>query len=201
MTDVGVYRDDGPVAAALSRVGQEGLPAGGIFLATVMLVATFIVERAETTFVSVAAAAAFVVLVSIGQSQRPPGRATWLVPPLLRAAEYGGIVLLASSARGSAPAAAFALLGAAAFHQYDVDHRLRTRGVPPPRTVGYIGLGWDGRLLVMVVAAVLGVFPQVAFVVATVLAIAAGAENLLVWRHRPHAAAGEGAPPLDAGGK
>lgn len=199
MIDIGVYRDDGPLAAVLSRIGREGLPVAGVFLATVMLAATFAVQRSDTTFVSVVAAAAFVVLVSIGRASHP-GRAAWLIPPLLRAAEYGGIVLLGWSARGSAPAAAFALLGAAAFHHYDVDHRLRTRGVPPPRTVGYIGLGWDGRLLVMTVAAVLGIFPQVAFVLAGVFAFAAVVENLLVWRHSPRGGGGEPASPLDAAG-
>lgn len=201
MTDSRVFRDDGPAAALLARVGREGLPVGAVIVAAAGLGIVLALQRGEPTFVAIAAAAAFVVLASVGQARQPPSRTDWLVPPVLRAVEYGGIVLLAAGVRGGAPAAAFALLCAVALHQYDVDHRIRIRGVPPPRTVGHVGLGWDGRLLLMTAAAALGVFVVVALVLAGIFVLVIVAENLVVWRHGLAARGPDGPASLDAGGK
>jgi hypothetical protein len=53
---------------------------------------------------------------------------------------------------GVEPAVVFALLGALAFHQYDVVYRLRHR-LPLPTWVNLAGLGWAGRLVVVSLAA------------------------------------------------
>ncbi|MBW3652251.1 MAG: hypothetical protein KY433_01405 [Actinobacteria bacterium] len=185
------YRDDGVIAAGLSRVARQPVPVAATAAAALVLVVTFVVDGPRTGAVSVLGVAVFVVLASVGQSRAAPSPIAWLVPPMLRAAEYGAIVFLAWRADGNAPAAAFVLLGAVAFHQYDVDHRLRIRGVPPPRMVGQIGLGWDGRLLVMTAAAIVGVFAPVAAVVALLFGTVALGENVVVWRHRA------GRPPAD----
>lgn len=76
----------------------------------------------------------------------------WLVPPLLRAAEFAVLGVL-GLAGGAPPALVFALLAAVAFHHYDAVYRVRQRMDPPPPWVDRAGLGWDGRML----AAALGV--------------------------------------------
>lgn len=72
----------------------------------------------------------------------------WLVPPLVRAIEYGSIVALTAVAEPDALPICFALLGALAFHHYDTVYRVRHQGSPPPTWLGAVGGGWDGRLLV-----------------------------------------------------
>ncbi|MGC9537202.1 DUF5941 domain-containing protein [Streptomyces sp. UG1] len=85
------------------------------------------------------------------------GALDWLVPPLLRAAEYGTVLVLAAKAEvnGALPAA-FGLVSAVAYHHYDTVYRIRgNAGAPPAWLVRAIG-GHEGRtLLVTVLAAVL----------------------------------------------
>jgi hypothetical protein len=88
----------------------------------------------------------------------PPlsGRLAWLVPPLLRALEYGWLIALTALAEPDAMPICFALLGVLAFHHYDVVYRLRTQGQAPPDWVRAAGGGWEGRVLVATVLALAG---------------------------------------------
>ncbi|MER5834487.1 DUF5941 domain-containing protein [Streptomyces sp. NPDC002130] len=85
------------------------------------------------------------------------GALDWLVPPFLRAAEYGTVLVLAAKAdvNGALPAA-FGLVAAVAYHHYDTVYRIRgDAGAPPAWLVRSIG-GHEGRtLLVTVLAALL----------------------------------------------
>jgi hypothetical protein len=81
----------------------------------------------------------------------PRGR--WLVPPLLRAGEYGVITVVALRAGQTAQVLAYALLAVVAFHHYDIVYRLRHHGTAPPRIVTTLGGGWEGRALLVTVAA------------------------------------------------
>jgi Family of unknown function (DUF5941) len=87
---------------------------------------------------------------------RATGRLAWLVPPLLRALEYGGLIALTAAVDADAMPICFALLGVLAFHHYDTVYRLRTQGHPPPDWVRLAGGGWDGRLLIAAVLALVG---------------------------------------------
>ncbi len=103
-------------------------------------------------------AAALYVLTSGAAVARPLGGALdWLVPPVLRAAEYGTVLILAAEAEvnGALPAA-FGLVAAVAYHHYDTVYRIRgDAGAPPHWLVRAIG-GHEGRtLLVTVLAALL----------------------------------------------
>lgn len=83
-------------------------------------------------------------------------RLGWLVPPLVRTLEYGGLVALTALAEPRALPACFALLVVLAFHHYDIVYRLRHQRLAPPAWLGAVGGGWDGRLLAAAILAVVG---------------------------------------------
>lgn len=72
----------------------------------------------------------------------------WLVPPLVRVAEYGCLAALTAAADPEALPLCFAFLGVLAFHHYDTVYRLRHQRLTPPPWVRIAGAGWEGRLLV-----------------------------------------------------
>lgn len=118
-------------------------------------------------------AALLYVLTSALAVARPlKGSLDWLVPPFLRAAEYGTVLALAAGAgvNGALPAA-YGLVVAVAYHHYDTVYRIRgDAGAPPPWLVRAIG-GHEGRALAVVVLAALLTASQFA-VALTVLAVA-----------------------------
>ncbi|GAA2284456.1 hypothetical protein GCM10010145_65160 [Streptomyces ruber] len=92
----------------------------------------------------------YAILSGIAVSAPLTGPLDWLVPPVLRAAEYGTILLLAARAdvNGALPAA-FGLVAAVAYHHYDTVYRIRGgSGAPPRWLVRAIG-GHEGRTLVV----------------------------------------------------
>ena len=109
----------------------------------------------------VAGVVAWAVLLGGLASARPlTDRLRWMVPPALRAIEYGGAAVdRRGGRRGDAEPAAFALLCAITYHHYENVYGFRHRGVRPPAWVTAAGLGWDGRLLLGVVLLVAGALP------------------------------------------
>ncbi|MEV6957772.1 DUF5941 domain-containing protein [Streptomyces sp. NPDC051207] len=100
------------------------------------------------------------------------GALDWLVPPVLRAAEYGTVLALAAKAEvnGALPAA-FGLVAAVAYHHYDTVYRIRGDAGAPPRLLVRVIGGHEGRTLAVAVLAAVLTAPQ--FTVAlTVLAVA-----------------------------
>ncbi|MFJ8189072.1 DUF5941 domain-containing protein [Streptomyces sp. NPDC096094] len=118
------------------------------------------------------AAVGYVLTSALAVARPLKGALDWLVPPFLRAAEYGTVLVLAAKAdvNGALPAA-FGLVAAVAYHHYDTVYRIRgDAGAPPQWLVRTIG-GHEGRTLVITVLAVLLTATQ--FKVAlTVLAVA-----------------------------
>jgi hypothetical protein len=113
----------------------------------------------------------------------PTGRLAWLVPPLLRAVEYGGLIALTAVAAPDAMPICFALLGVLAFHHYDIVYRLRAQGQGPPDWVGAAGGGWDGRLLVAVLLALSGedALRTGLLFIAILLAVVFAGESIAGW--------------------
>ena len=112
-------------AAALPRRRAARAPAGPrsaraaspaplpLVLARVPLLVLLAIDGDGAPHGAVAAAVAWAVLLGgISRGCSHEGRLAWLVPPLLRALEYGGIVGIAAAASESAPAGAFAFLAA-----------------------------------------------------------------------------------------
>lgn len=130
---------------------------------------------------------AFVYAVTSGLAVARPlkGALDWLVPPVLRAAEYGTVLLIAAKAEvnGALPAA-FGLVAAVAYHHYDTVYRIRgNAGAPPAWLVRAIG-GHEGRtLLVTVLAAVLSAsqFTIALTALAVAVALVVLVESIRFW--------------------
>jgi hypothetical protein len=122
-----------------------------------------------------------VVLGGLSAGTPHRDRLRWLVPPLLRLAEYSTLVWIGVNAGPSSAPAAFALLGALAFRHYDLVYRLRHQGVPPPSWLGAATGGWDGRLIVAWVLLAAGALPAGFFAAAGLLAVLLIAESGASW--------------------
>lgn len=107
------------------------------------------------------------------------GRLGWLAPPVIRAVEYTG--LAAFGFAGGAPRPlVYALLGALAYHHYDVVYRDRQH-IAAPSWVARAGLGWEGRLLLASAAAAAGMVTPVYAGLATWLWSLFAAESIASW--------------------
>lgn len=99
-----------------------------------------------------------VVLLAIPAWRAPvSGRFGWLVPAVVRAIEYGLIVRIVAVVDPDAMPAAFGLLCALAYHHYDTVYRWRYTRFGPREAVFRLGLGWDGRLVVLALLLLTGV--------------------------------------------
>lgn len=153
-------RDDGPLAGLVADLaGRVAVPAGGsadrlrldpaaLTVAGLVPVCVVLGRPGSVSAPVLRAGIGWLVLCAGAGAGCPrPTRLDWLVPPLLRAGEYGLIARLAGL-DGGRPAAGYAYLSVLAFHHYDVVYRNRTRGTFPPDWLRLAGGGWDGRLLV-----------------------------------------------------
>jgi hypothetical protein len=168
MSDVAemqAWREDGPLARALAAVVPGSVPGAVLTVVSAVALAAAVTVASPVTPLTAAALAVFVVLAAAEGA--PRGRFAWAVVPLLRVGEYGYVIVLGMAA--DAVPAAYALLALTAFHQYDIVYRLRYHGAPPSPLAGRLALGWDGRLIVLTIAAWLGAFAAAAWVLAAVL--------------------------------
>jgi hypothetical protein len=180
-----VYRDDGPLARALGRAfgGALRLPPVALLVAGALpLLAVLAIRGDDASRPLVGVAVAWVVLCGGVSSGRPHGDSLrWTAPPMLRLVEYASLLWFAALAGASSPPAAFALLAAVAFRHYDLVYRLRYQGVTPPRWVGDVSGGWEGRLLLGYLFLITGALPAGFFVTAGFLALVFVGESIVGW--------------------
>lgn len=179
--------DNGPLSELLVRF----VPRGGIRVPAPLYAVVGAVLLAAAAWFdgpgwSLTLAAVVYVLLSAEAAARPlKGALDWLVPPVLRAAEYGTVLVLAAKAdvHGALPAA-FGLVAAVAYHHYDTVYRIRgDAGAPPAWLVRAIG-GQEGRtLLVTVLAALLTAsqFTVALTVIAVCVALLVLVESIRFW--------------------
>ncbi|KNB53661.1 DUF5941 domain-containing protein [Streptomyces caatingaensis] len=150
--------DSGPVAGTVARFARvKGAVTAPVLavLGTAALLVPLGWLPAGSPLTPVAAAA-YALVTGLAVAAPLKGPLDWLVPPVLRAAEYVTVLVLAarSDAPGALPAA-FGLVAAVAYHHYDTVYRIRGgTGAPPHWLVRVIG-GHEGRVLAVTVAAVL----------------------------------------------
>ncbi|MGI5160976.1 DUF5941 domain-containing protein [Microbispora sp. CA-102843] len=178
------YRDDGPLSKAMGLLVAGQLPplppaVAGAFVTAVLLV----LGIAGADDFAVFAPAVSLLLAGAGSAHRHDGRLDWLAPPILRLTEYG-FIASAGFARSVPPVLIVALLGAMAFHHYDMVYRLRQHVYPPP-WLATAGLGWDGRMLVVALGGLLDVMTVVFVLLALYLWGLFGWESLTCWLAAP----------------
>jgi hypothetical protein len=179
------YRDDGPLSRALGsvfgsvvRVPPFLLVVAGVLPLLALL--TSLGDGASDAAVG-AVLGWFVFLGGISSGRPHTDALRWAVLPVLRLGEYGSVLWLASLAGGAGPPAAFALLAVVAFRHYDLVYRLRYQGRPPPRWVGDLAGGWEGRLIAGYVLMLAGALPAGLYVIACVLGVAVVGESISSW--------------------
>lgn len=187
-----LQRDDGPLARAIGRAGTA-LPVTpfALLASAVLPLAVLIAVRGDAATDAAAGIAIAWLVLAGGASQGRPhtDKLRWAVPPLLRAAEYGGLLWLGALAGDGLPGA-FAVISVLWFRHYDLVYRVRHQGVAPPRALGDTLLGWEGRLVGGWLLLVTGALPAGFYVYAAVAAVVLVAETIDAWQrfgraHRP----------------
>jgi hypothetical protein len=116
-------------------------------------------------------------LAGLGARHPHDGQADWLVPPLLLAGEGIFLAGLGFSRHVWLPVI-FALLAGVVTRHADIAFRARS-GRPVPDDA--FGLGWDGRMLLIGLAAVVGIAPFACAALAAWLWLLAGWDFLGAW--------------------
>jgi Family of unknown function (DUF5941) len=166
-----LYRDDGPLARALGRLGAPLPPLAVIAAGAAPLVVALAADLGRP--LRAAIVAWLVVIAGLSGGRVGGGRLRWAVPPALRAAEYGAVLWLAQSAAADA---AFVLLFAVALRHYDLVYR---RSAPP---AWLAAIGWEVRLLGAAALLLAGALRPGLFVAGALLGIATAAVSAASWR-------------------
>ena len=173
------YRGDGVVPRRLGGVVQGMLPpllpALTGLLVTCMLA---VLGLANLPGILVLTPAVAMLPAALGARHPHHGRLDWLVPPLLLTGEGVYLAALGFSRPAVPPPLIFALLAAVIVRHADLAYRARS-GLGLPADA--FGLGWDGRMLLAGVAAVLGILPVAYAVLAGYLWLLFGWEFLSAW--------------------
>ncbi|HUK68622.1 MAG TPA: DUF5941 domain-containing protein [Streptosporangiaceae bacterium] len=187
-------RDDGVVAQSLGGFVDGQLPP--LLPAIVGVTVTVILSAvgvAHLRGLMVLAPVVAMALAGLGSGHPHDGSLDWLVPPLLQVGEYVFLAALALAWHVPIPLL-FALVGIIALHHYDIVYRVgrgpigRAAAAPdttpvsvPPRWIARAGLGWEGRMLVAAVGAILGVEVFAFAALAVYLWVLFGWESVTGW--------------------
>lgn len=172
--DLRFLRDDSQLAHTLGQVAPGALPPLLPALAAALLVGVLLVaELGRLSGITLFAPVAALLMSGLACGHPHDGRADWLVPPVLRATEYGYLVALGLASGAPGPVVFVVLVAIALHHGDDV---LRSRlGVRRPDWVRRAALGWDGRMLFVAAGGLLDAVVFAFGVLAGYLAV------LLVW--------------------
>ncbi|PMR58143.1 CDP-alcohol phosphatidyltransferase [Verrucosispora sp. ts21] len=177
--DATLHRDDGPLAARFPvarRPGPLVLALLAVLPTILVLLATWGYGEAYPRW-TVLLALVGLLLAAGGAGAAHNGPLDWLVPAALRAGEY--LFAIAVGVIGQAPAwLIFGYVFVLTLHHYDLVARLEKRQPAPP--LHPATLGWEGRSVLLAVAAIagiasiglatLGIYLLVLFVASVVLA-------------------------------
>jgi Family of unknown function (DUF5941) len=176
--ELSAYRGDGVVPRRLGGVVHGMLPPL-LPVLTGLLVTCMLAVLGLANLPGILVLTPAVAMLPAALATRHPhhGRLDWLVPPLLLTGE--GVFLAALGfSRLVPPPLVFALLAAVIVRHADLAYRARS-GLGLPADA--FGLGWDGRMLLAGLAAVLGVLPAAYAVLAGYLWLLFGWEFLSAW--------------------
>ncbi len=152
--DVVTARDDGPLARFAGAIVRGQLvplpPAVAGLTATVLLATLGLHDLAGLVLLTPVAA---MLLAAPGSAHPHDGPLDWLTPLVIQAGQYVYLAAL-GFAKGVPGPLVFALTGLLALRQLDTAYRARH---PMPAGDPRSGIGWEGRMLVGGVGAMLGV--------------------------------------------
>jgi hypothetical protein len=154
--DLPAYRDDGAMARWIGSSVQGRLPP--LLAAAVGLMVTSVLAAlgmANLPGILILTPVEAMLLASLGSWHPHDGRWDWLAPPLLLAGEFVFVAAL-GLAQQVPPVVIMALLAAVVLRHVDVASRARS-GVGI--SADLYGLGWDGRMLLLGLAALSEVVP------------------------------------------
>ncbi|GID30191.1 DUF5941 domain-containing protein [Paractinoplanes brasiliensis] len=156
--DTARFRDDGPLVRRL--LSRANLPAPLAFAALAAVAALALVIALLIGWIEPHAKLAVVVVTvlvlaaGLSARARHDGPLDWLIPAALRAAEL--LTVLALGVAGGVPTAVtYLLIFALTLHHYDLVARME-KSAPEGRP-RQNWLGWDGRVLLLVITLLLGV--------------------------------------------
>ena len=174
------YRDDGPVARFLGGLAQGQLPPlGPVLVAAVVSVVMLSIGVREAMGPAMLAPVVLLLLTGPASSHPHNGRLDWLVPPVIRAIEYGYVAVLGFSQEVPRPLV-YTLLAVLVYHHYDTVYRTR-QGLWPPEWVFRAGLGWDGRMIILAAAAWTELSTLAYALLALYLGVLFGVESVRTW--------------------
>ncbi|GLU49609.1 hypothetical protein Nans01_39600 [Nocardiopsis ansamitocini] len=196
--DLRFLRDDGHLSSGIGTLVQGALPPLLPVLAgSLVLAALLVAGLGDLAGATLFAPAAALLLSGVASGHPHDGRFDWLVPPLLRAAEYLYLFALGYGAGVPGPLV-FALMTVVVVHHGSAVRRA-TCGVRPSRRTMRAMLGWDGRMLLIAMGGVLGWLPFTYGLLAGYLVVLLVWESATSWLDAPvPTEAGE--PRNEAGG-
>jgi len=172
------YRGDGVLAHRIGGVVRGQLPPLPPLLVGLLVTCDLaILGVANLPGVLILGPVAAMLLAALGARHPHDGRLDWTVPSLLLVGE--GVFLAGLGfARHVWLPVVFALLAAVVMRHADIAYRARAgRGIPADK----FGLGWDGRMLVAGLAALLGFVPSAYAVLAAWLWLLTAWDFLGAW--------------------
>lgn len=191
-TPLQAYRDDGPVSLLLGRLFLGNLPAfAPVLVAAAVTAVLFATGGGGSHDHALFAPVAALLLTGPASANPHTGKLDWLVPPAIRAIEYGYLAVLGFSHDVPEPLV-YLLIAVLAFHHYDVVYRTRQR-LWVAEWLFRAGLGWDGRMLIVAAAGLVGAMPVAYGVLALYLGGLFGAESVSTWIRTAQDRSGPGA--------
>ncbi|WFE98041.1 DUF5941 domain-containing protein [Micromonospora sp. WMMD987] len=201
--DATLHRDDGPVAARLPVVRPMGpltLAVFGALGPAVLLVVGLLRVAGDGDPGGLRwwlPVALLVLLVAgLGAGAAHNGPLDWLVPAALRAGEY--LFAAVVGVVGGVPAwLVFGYVFVLTVHHYDLTARLEKRQAAPP--LHRWTLGWEGRSVLLAVAAIAGFASPVMATLGAYLLVGFVASVVLAWVVLPARAGRAAAVPVRGG--
>lgn len=182
--DLRHLRDDSHMCALLGRIAPRAVPPLLAATAGALVVAALLVaERGELTGITLFAPVAALLLSGTASGHPHDGRFDWLVPPVLRATEYGYLAVL-GLASGVPGSVLFVLLVAIVSHHRD-DVARPAVGMTRPTWMRVLALGWDGRMLVIAAGGALDALPLTYGILTGYMVVLLVREAVRTWSATP----------------
>ncbi|MBR8741723.1 DUF5941 domain-containing protein [Nocardiopsis sp. MG754419] len=184
MPDLRFLRDDGHMGRLLGRVAPGVAPplitaVAGAIIVAVLLVA----DQGRLTGITLFAPVAALLLSGLASGHPHNGRFDRLVPPVLRATEYGYLAVLGLASGVPGPLVFVLLMAVVCHHRDDVARP--AVGMRRPSRVRDAALGWDGRMLVIAAGGALSALTPAYGILAGYLVVLQVREATRTWCATP----------------